>query len=309
MSKLLFNEPPLCVSPSLATVVGLNEALLLQQIHYWLDPRINKNCINGMHWVYNSYKDWQRQFPFFTEITIRRTIKKLEEMKLLIADNFNTKRSDNTKWYTINYEALQSLEIRSEVNLSRPDQNDQAITSKQSRGLIKMSRRPDQSDQVLYSDTKNNTKTSTNTLPKTKGGEGIRMLSKESMEREMLLIWNEVADNAISRDTSPKRAKELQRVLTEYFNNNIDEWKLFCKTIASNDFLMGRTTKSTWKASLSWAIKPDSIEKIREGSYEKGKGAQPQAITESLDADSSFYYKPARAGAKHRVEGRQRIIT
>ncbi|MDR7079859.1 hypothetical protein J2Y03_004917 [Neobacillus niacini] len=42
--------------------VGLNEALVLQQIHYWLG--INKHEIEGRKWVYNSYPDWQRQLQF-----------------------------------------------------------------------------------------------------------------------------------------------------------------------------------------------------------------------------------------------------
>ena len=35
-SKLLVDEPPLIVLPSLAVAIGLAEAILLQQIHYWL---------------------------------------------------------------------------------------------------------------------------------------------------------------------------------------------------------------------------------------------------------------------------------
>lgn len=34
MRARLYNEPPLTVSPSLAAAVGLNEAILLQQVHY-----------------------------------------------------------------------------------------------------------------------------------------------------------------------------------------------------------------------------------------------------------------------------------
>ena len=36
MSRLLIDEPPLQVLPSLAREIGLNEAIMLQQIHYWL---------------------------------------------------------------------------------------------------------------------------------------------------------------------------------------------------------------------------------------------------------------------------------
>ena len=37
-SRLLIDEYPLVVQPSLAALVGINEAIILQQIHYWLQP-------------------------------------------------------------------------------------------------------------------------------------------------------------------------------------------------------------------------------------------------------------------------------
>ncbi|WP_249366800.1 hypothetical protein [Neobacillus rhizophilus] len=36
MSKLLINENPVMIIPSLAVKIGLNEAVILQQIHYWV---------------------------------------------------------------------------------------------------------------------------------------------------------------------------------------------------------------------------------------------------------------------------------
>ena len=37
MSNLLTQEPPLQVLPSLAVAIGLNEAIVLQQVHYLLN--------------------------------------------------------------------------------------------------------------------------------------------------------------------------------------------------------------------------------------------------------------------------------
>ncbi len=36
MAKLLLNEQPLVVLPELACKIGLNEAIILQQLNYWL---------------------------------------------------------------------------------------------------------------------------------------------------------------------------------------------------------------------------------------------------------------------------------
>ncbi len=61
MSKLLLDEHPLLVLPSLAKKIGLNEAIILQQINYWLID--SKKEIDGRKWTYNSIKAWNEQFP------------------------------------------------------------------------------------------------------------------------------------------------------------------------------------------------------------------------------------------------------
>lgn len=108
MGKMLIEESPLLVSPTLAKIIGLNESIVLQQIHYWLQVKesTGKDFIDGHYWVYNSYRQWNEQFPFWHKDTVKRTFQHLEDNGLLISGNFNTKKFDRTKWYTINYDAL-----------------------------------------------------------------------------------------------------------------------------------------------------------------------------------------------------------
>ena len=108
MSKLLMDEKPLLVMPSLATKVGLSESIFLQQLHYWLDRSVNVK--EGHKWVYNSAKEWQAQFPFWSINTIRRVIKSLEDKQLVISGNFNSLPIDKTKWYRIDYEIIKEIE-------------------------------------------------------------------------------------------------------------------------------------------------------------------------------------------------------
>lgn len=131
MSKLLLNDKPLIVLPSLASVIGLNESIVLQQLHYWLLE--SKNIKDGEKWVYNTYDDWQGQFPFWSVSTIRRTITKLESLKLIIIGNYNKLKIDNTKWYRIDYKTLE--------HVSRPSvQNEQTECSKWTDGHSKLNR-------------------------------------------------------------------------------------------------------------------------------------------------------------------------
>ena len=108
MSNLLLNEVPLMCQPSLATKIGLNEAIFIQQLHYWLNR--STNYIDNRIWVYNTIDDWHKQFPFWSITTIRRIITSLEKKKLIITANYNKINIDRTKWYTINYSALDELE-------------------------------------------------------------------------------------------------------------------------------------------------------------------------------------------------------
>jgi hypothetical protein len=135
------------VLPTLAVAIGLNEAIVLQQVHFWLT--VSKNVRNGRTWVWKTLGEWQAEFPFWSEPTIRRAISTLEELGVLEStDLWNNKGSDRTKWYSINYERLG--EIEGLIKMIRPgDQNDQATRSKRSGQLINMIRPPDQNDQLL----------------------------------------------------------------------------------------------------------------------------------------------------------------
>lgn len=106
-NSMLIDESPLILLPSLAMTLGVNHGLFLQQIHYWLNPKHNRNVINGRHWVYNSYKQWQDQFPFWSEHTIRRIVEKLETLGVL--ESFVTRDLKTVKYYTINYDRLTEL--------------------------------------------------------------------------------------------------------------------------------------------------------------------------------------------------------
>ena len=129
-SVLLINEPPLQVLPSLAVAIGLNEAIILQQIHYRLNPRFNKNYYEDRYWVYNTYEQWQQQFPFWSEPTLKRAFTQLE--KIGVIDSFLTRDFKKTKYYTINYDRLNEIShssTKTPENLKIPpsDQNDPII--------------------------------------------------------------------------------------------------------------------------------------------------------------------------------------
>lgn len=111
MTQLLLHEAPLVVIPELAVHLGLNEAIIVQQIHYWLqkNEREQRNQVDGYTWTYNTYEQWTAQFPFWSRKTVQRVISGLVTADILITANFNKSKMDHTKWYRINYPRLHEL--------------------------------------------------------------------------------------------------------------------------------------------------------------------------------------------------------
>ncbi|WP_311790843.1 transcriptional regulator, partial [Pantoea sp. UBA5923] len=101
--SLLLKVKPLVISPILASRIGLNEAIVLQQICYWLEDTTAGVDYDGRRWVYNSINAWNEQFPWWTGKTIQRTVSSLKKMGLIYVEQLKKKQHDQTNYYAINY--------------------------------------------------------------------------------------------------------------------------------------------------------------------------------------------------------------
>lgn len=107
----LLDEPPMLVYPSLAEALGINKAVVLQQLHFLLNGQRtakNKyNFVNKCWWVYNSYAEWKSDyFPWLSESTIKGIFTQLEKTEKVVLSLQGVKnKSDRRKWYTIDYKA------------------------------------------------------------------------------------------------------------------------------------------------------------------------------------------------------------
>ena len=110
---LLDSQDILMLDRRLATEIGLNEAIFLQQLYYWLriNKQADKHYIDDRYWTYNTYDDWIRKdFPFWSKSTLKRTVSSLEELGLVITANHNKAKFDKTKWYSIDLAKLKEIE-------------------------------------------------------------------------------------------------------------------------------------------------------------------------------------------------------
>lgn len=107
MASLLLNERPLVVLPGLAEALGsVDEAIILQQINYWLQKSTNVH--DGKRWVYNTLDAWMAQFPWIkSKTTLKKHLNRLVKQGLVLKGNYNKAGFDRTAWYSIDYQQLE----------------------------------------------------------------------------------------------------------------------------------------------------------------------------------------------------------
>ena len=120
-SKLLLDEEPMVVQPSLAKLLGINQAIILQQMHYWLKINQKKGSpqIDGYYWTYNTYQEWANQFQWLSAESIKRFILDLENKGVVISRQFKRAEWDRTKSYTIDYDALENIRANDSCTIDR----------------------------------------------------------------------------------------------------------------------------------------------------------------------------------------------
>ncbi|MBK5146031.1 conserved phage C-terminal domain-containing protein [Budviciaceae bacterium BWR-B9] len=102
--SLLLNSRPIIVIPELAVKIGLPEAVLLQQVHYWLTDTTSGIDHDGRRWIYNTIDEWVEQFPFWSASTIKRAFAELKRLGIVFIEQLSSDPRDKTNFYSINYE-------------------------------------------------------------------------------------------------------------------------------------------------------------------------------------------------------------
>lgn len=82
---------------------GIECAVFLSSIAYWckFNKDNGKHQYDGSYWTYNSVQAFGKQYPWWSEKTIRNVLKKLIDAGLIKKGEFNKTAYDRTAWYSL----------------------------------------------------------------------------------------------------------------------------------------------------------------------------------------------------------------
>lgn len=126
-SKYLISEAPVVFQPTLARILGTDEAIILQQIHWFSqhphDRRVKLRQKDGRIWVqmkpYPMLNPIDGHLKFMSLRTFRRKIASLKESGVLLVEQLEI--LDTTNWYSIDMQRLNELEVEWQSTLLSDD--------------------------------------------------------------------------------------------------------------------------------------------------------------------------------------------
>lgn len=248
----------------IAKEYGIPAAILLKHFYYWVEKnRTNeKHYRDGYFWTYNSMKSFCQLFPYMSDSTIKRAIKKLVDGGLIIEAVYNDIPFDRTKWYTLTPDGYER--IKNSVALVQNDQSH----------LVKMTK----SDEVKMAQPIPYKYSSRTQLNNNISNTTVLDCPSDSEERngrtaiaDVIASWNELSEYGIapvSRITGgSKRYNCLKARLREYGKDAVLE---AIENIKTSDFLQGKV-KNDWIVTFDWFVLPSNFPKVLEGNYNRRK--------------------------------------
>ncbi|WP_434779248.1 hypothetical protein [Neisseria sp. Ec49-e6-T10] len=258
--SLLFTKAPIVVNTDLACAIGFEEAVVLQQVKYWL--KRSKNVIDGKTWVYNSIASWAKQFPFWSDTKVKRIFADLVDQKLLLTANHNKSKMDKTLWYTINDDRLDEIEHSIGSDCTNGEYQDDPMDSDNLTQPIP------EITQRLHREDNNEQK-------------NVHPINRKTAQR-VVDSFNEITSLPKVKVISEDRIKAIKarwRDLAEYkkieatdTQTMINLFSGFFKYVEDSDFLSGRSEK--FNCYFDWIFKKANFIKILEGNYENGRFAK-----------------------------------
>lgn len=279
---LLLDESPLQVLPTLACAIGLEEAIILQQLNYLLrDESVSGKIIDGERWIFNTYEDWQKKyFKFWTIDKIKKAFISLEK-RFLVESCQPEGLISRRKYYRVNKGAFENLTFQNydgavahvpdgavaHVRCAATHVPITEITNKDNTEITG-------SDDFSWENEPKEQNTIGNDKPQ------LELIpSKDKTEtvtpKEFEDAWKRNVFLQRIAQMSPGRCKLLAaRSRDPFWREN---WREALKRVAASPFHRGENDRG-WTANVEWFLRPDTVLRMIEKADYK-PSLEPAAAT------------------------------
>lgn len=271
-------------------------AVVLHQLIYWTkrvhdfdqflqeehnrNPECNVAFRHG--WIIKTAQDLANETMLgLSRQTIRIILKNLIELEVIEEAYHDDNKWDKTTKYRLNLVKLQESLFTlgyplSDFTLAENSHNSRMLSSQHSNV---------ENGHSSVDFRHSNVKKSANNIDKRLHIESIKDISpsptsssckplqeeKENIAIEMKEIWVEEIGFLEISQLTPSLIINLYQCFQSLFSSSLDNWRSYCKKIASSKFLMGEGGgKNFQKPWLTWAIKAETYQKIEAGQFTLG---------------------------------------
>lgn len=271
--KIIQQDTVLLAQPKMIELFGRSSALFLNQLHYWIHNKQTSGKIqNGIKWVYNNLHEWAHQLKL-SERQIQRIICTLREKDVIHVERLSGNKSNRTNYYTINYQKLEKLtgpdHLIDETPVLKATSNHDILSSSSRQNVVMVIQNSphkefNKSDEIILNEkTKKNEPFLKQVLQDQNNFFKENMSSpKNTTSQDMLKLWNlylSKAQTAMRKDLAPL----LVAAFKHKFDENLEQWEHYCKTLATSSYLMS----NAFDLNLKWALKYATIERVRAGGF------------------------------------------
>jgi hypothetical protein len=90
-----------------AALGNVNAAIVIQQLHYWMEKKEVGVVVDGIKYIYNTYRDWVKtQFSWLSQWQLRQAMSLLRSLEIVKVIRYKAKEWNQTNYYTLDGERL-----------------------------------------------------------------------------------------------------------------------------------------------------------------------------------------------------------
>lgn len=273
ITSLIPEDRPIVLYPALAKAIGVNSALIVQQVHYLTEVMAEQQmteCFwDGAWWVKRSFREWDSTFAWLSSSAIKKLFAQLLTLGILkSAKPAHDSPWDQTRWYRVDYDQL-FLRLSMDTRVSDPESTNDTL-------LIEQNVDDDREQKVAALHTVNNLK---NPISRGRPADERVLFGKSlTIQRGSMTERHVAGSDQMGIDTLPPVAKWiLQHAQTQ------------------NPTLKGQMTRAQLERLT---VTPVVIDTVSYGAPEQEYANAPEAFQSFLNAlvDMPRYQRQKREG-------------